>query len=181
VAVSATANRYASAAFSVASESNELDAWVAALTELSRILRMPSARRVFASPAVPTAQKRAAIERLLPDATPIIRNFLYILADRDRLDQVPGIAEALKDLVNTQRGIVRADVTTAVALDSELEQIVAQRLAAYLGRRPDQIVVNARVDPSIIGGVVARVGDRLIDDSVRGRLARLRQALATQT
>jgi F-type H+-transporting ATPase subunit delta len=55
--------------------------------------------------------------------------------------------------------------------------VVARRLATYLERRPDQVTLKSRVDPSIIGGVVARVGDRVIDDSIRGRLDRLRRAL----
>jgi F-type H+-transporting ATPase subunit delta len=177
VPTSATAGRYATAAFTVASESGELDRWLSELTELARIMQMPSARIVFASPAVPSEQKRAAIERLLPNASPLLRNFLSILAIRDRLREVPDIAEALRELINEQRGIVEAEVTTAVPLDAELERVVAQRLATYLERRPDQVTLKSRVDPSIIGGVVARVGDRVIDDSIRGRLDRLRRAL----
>jgi F-type H+-transporting ATPase subunit delta len=128
---------------------------------------------------VPSSEKRAALERLLPNATPLLRNFLAILAERDRLDEVGGIAEAMREMINRQRGIVTAEVTTAVPLDPELERVVQQRLAAHLQRRPDQITVHSRVDPSIIGGVVARIGDQVIDDSVRGRLERLRRALAT--
>ncbi|MDQ3811565.1 MAG: ATP synthase F1 subunit delta, partial [Chloroflexota bacterium] len=147
--------------------------------ELTRILQMPSARTIFSSPTVAAAQKRAALDRLLPRAAPDTRNFLHILAERDRLDEVPGIAEALRESINRQRGIVTAEVTTAVPLDAELERLIGQRLASYLNRQPQQIVIRGRVDPAIIGGVVARVGDRLIDDSVRGRLERLRRALAT--
>jgi F-type H+-transporting ATPase subunit delta len=178
VVASATANRYATAAFSVASEAGELDAWLSELGELARIMQMPSARIIFTSPAVPAGQKRAAIERLLPRASPVMRNFLNILAERDRLGEVPGIVESLREQVNRQRGIVVADITTAVTVDAELERVLKQRLAEYLERRPDQVTIRSRVDPSIIGGVVARVGDRVIDDSVRGRLDRLRRALS---
>jgi F-type H+-transporting ATPase subunit delta len=97
---------------------------------------------------------------------------------RDRLDEVPGIADALQDLINAQRGIITAEVTTAIPLDQEMEHLVAQRLAAYLNRDPGKVTILSRVDPSIIGGVVARVGDQVLDDSVRGRLERLRQTLA---
>jgi F-type H+-transporting ATPase subunit delta len=179
VASSASAKRYASAAFTVAAESGDFDTWLNTLDELARIMQMPSARIVFTSPTVAPSNKRAALDRLLPNAPPTVRNFLHIVADRDRLDEIRGIAEALRDLINRQRGIVSAEVTTAVPLDAELERIVAQRLAAYLQRRPEQIALKARVDPSIIGGVVARVGDQLIDDSVRGRLERLRRAISS--
>ncbi len=175
---SASARRYASAAFSVAGQTGDYDGWVSTLSEVARILQMPSARTIMLSPAVPGVQKAAALDRIVPNASVLVRNFLHILVDRDRLDEVPGIVEALRDLINAQRGIVMADVTTAVPLDTELERLVAQRLAAYLGRAPEKVSIRSRVDPTIIGGVVARVGDHVIDDSVRGRIERLRQALA---
>jgi len=142
------------------------------------MLQMPSARTIFASPVVPILQKHAALDKLLPSAPPMVRNFLHLLADRARLDEVPGIAEALLALVNQQRGIVTAEVTTAIPLDAELQRLVAQRLAAYLHTDPQLVTIVSRVDPTIIGGVVARVGDQVIDDSVRGRLARLRRSLS---
>lgn len=178
---SASARRYATAAFNVAADSNELDQWLTSLDELARILRMPSARLIFASPAVAVSDKRSAIDRLVPTAPPMLRNFLSILTDRDRLDEVPGIAEALRELINRRRGVVTADITTAMPLDSELERTIVQRLASYLNRDPQKVTIRARVDPSIIGGVVARVGDQVIDDSVRGRLERLRSSLANPT
>jgi len=178
VPASASARRYASAAFNVAGQSGEYDRWLQALREITRVLRMPSARAVLMSPAVPAAQKTAVLDRVLPNAPPMVRNFVHILVNRDRLDEVPGIADALQDLINVQRGIVTAEVTTAVPLDGEMERVVAQRLATYFDRDPQKITIRSRVDPSIIGGVVARVGDQVIDDSIRGRLARLRRTLA---
>jgi F-type H+-transporting ATPase subunit delta len=181
VPASASARRYAAAAFDVASATGDYDDWLATLQEFARILQMPSARTIFASPAVATPQKRAALDRLLPKASPMVRNFFHILAERDRLAEVPGIAEALHELINQRRGIITAEVTTAVALDAEMQRLVAQRLATYLNRDPEKVTISSRVDPAIIGGVVARVGDRLIDDSVRGRLERLRRTLAGST
>lgn len=178
---SASAKRYATAAFTVAAQSGDFDAWLNTLTTLARVMQMPSARTVFLSPTVPAEQKRAALDRLLPDASAVVRRYVHILADRDRLDEAPGIAESLRDLINEQRGIITADVTTAVPLDAEMERLVAARLATYLNREPDKVTIRARVDPTIIGGVIARVGDRVIDDSVRGRLDRLRRTLAGST
>jgi F-type H+-transporting ATPase subunit delta len=178
VPASASARRYASAAFTVASQTGEYDAWLQTLTEVARMLQMPSARAVFMSPMVPPEQKAAALDRVVPNASPMVRNFLHILVDRDRLSEVGGIAEALSELINAQRGIITAEVTTAVPLDPELGRLVAQRLAGYLNRDPEKVTIHSRVDPAIIGGVVARVGDQVIDDSVRGRLERLRRTLA---
>jgi F-type H+-transporting ATPase subunit delta len=178
VPANASERRYATAAFTVAGRTGDYDTWLQALGELARVLRMPSARTVFLSPAVPAAQKAAALDRLLPNAAPLVRNFVHILVERDRLAEVPGIVEALHELINVQRGIITADVTTAVPLDAELERLLAQRLAAHFGREPNKVSIHSRVDPSIIGGVVARVGDQVIDDSVRGRIERLRRTLA---
>jgi F-type H+-transporting ATPase subunit delta len=178
VPANASERRYASAAFTVAGRTGDYDAWLQTLGEVARVLQMPSARTVFMSPAVPATQKAAALDRLLPTAPPLVRNFLHILVDRDRLNEVPGIVEALRELINAQRGIITAEVTTAVPLDAEMQRLVAQRLAAYLGRDPAKVSLRPHVDPSIIGGVVARVGDQVIDDSVRGRIDRLRRTLA---
>jgi F-type H+-transporting ATPase subunit delta len=178
VPASASAKRYASAAFNVASESGDFDDWLKTLNEFARMLQMPSARTLFVSPVIPIAQKHAALDHLLPGASPLVRNFLHILADRARLDEVPGIAEALQALINRRRGIITAEVTTAIPLDAEMERLVAQRLAAHLQRDPQLVTIHSRVDPAIIGGVVARVGDQVIDDSVRGRIERLRQTLS---
>jgi F-type H+-transporting ATPase subunit delta len=181
VPASSSARRYAAAAFNVATESGDYDAWLATLNDFARMLDMPSARTIFISPVVPTSQKHAALDQLLPTAPALVRNFLHILADRARLDQVPGIAEALQGLINQRRGIITAEVTTAIPLDVEMERLVAQRLAAYLNRDPRLVAIHSRIDAAIIGGVVARVGDRVIDDSVRGRLERLRRSLYGRT
>jgi F-type H+-transporting ATPase subunit delta len=179
VPASASARRYAAAAMQVAAESGDFDPWLSGLGEFARVLQMPSARTIFTSPAISATDKRAAIGRLLPNLPPLVRNFLSILADRDRLREVPDIVEALRELVNQQRGVITADVTTAIPLDEALQRSIAQRLGTYLKHDPERVRIRARVDPSIIGGVVARVGDTLIDDSIRGRLERLRSTLAT--
>jgi F-type H+-transporting ATPase subunit delta len=178
VPASASQRRYASAAFTVAGRTGDYDAWVQALSEIARVLQMRSARTVLMSPAVPPHQKTGALDRILPNVSAPIRNFLHILVDRDRLDEVPGILDALRELINAQRGIITADVTTAIPLDADMERLVAQRLAGHFGGDPGKMSIRSRVDASIIGGVVARVGDEVIDDSVRGRIERLRRTLA---
>lgn len=178
--LSASARRYADAAFAVAKESGDYDVWLATLEDVARVMRMASARAVFVSPAVSAVEKQHALERLFPGLPPMVANFLRILAERDRLDQVQQVAQALRALVNEERGVVTAEVTTAVPLDAELERTVADRLGAYLRHDPARLAIRSRVDPNIIGGVVARVGDTLIDDSVRGRIERLRHSLSGQ-
>src|SRR5258707_6873299 len=109
------------------------------------------------------------------------RNYLPVVLEGVGIAQVPGTPEMMRSMINQSRSNITAEVTTAVALDAEMQRLVAERLAAYLNRAPDKVTISSRVDPAIIGGVVARVGDRLIDDSVRGRLQRLRRTLSGTT
>ncbi|MBI2755718.1 MAG: F0F1 ATP synthase subunit delta [Chloroflexi bacterium] len=177
--ITSSARRYAVAAFGVAQESGELDAWQAALDRAASLLQDPSARLAFSSPAVNPESKRAALDQLVPVAPRTARNFLHILIERDRFATIATIAEAFRERVNTERGVIAAEVTTAVPLDAESTRLIAERLGRFLGHDPGKLNIRPRVDPAIIGGVIARVGDTLIDDSVRGRLERLRRALAS--
>lgn len=176
--ISISARHYADAAFAVARETGDFEAWETALGDAARVLEQPTAKVILTSPAVRAEEKRGAFDKLTPTAGPLVRNFLHILADRDRLRELPGIAEAFRELLNRERGVLTADVTTAVPLDAEAERLVAERLGSHLNHDPRKLVIRPWVDPTLIGGVVARIGDTLIDDSVRGRLNRLRRTLA---
>jgi F-type H+-transporting ATPase subunit delta len=175
--LSASARRYAEAAFAVAREDGDYDRWLGALEVIRGELEAPVARAALLSPAVPAEQKWAALDQVLAGQPPPVRNLLHILAERDRLDEFDQIVQAFRELVNQERGVLTAEVTTVVPLDAELQRTIAARLGSYLRHDPARLAIETRVDPSIIGGVVARVGDTVIDDSVRGRIARLRRAL----
>src|SRR5690606_26845445 len=104
-----------------------------------------------------------------------VRNLVRLLIHRQRFDQIPNILEALEEMVLNARGIAIADVTTAVPLTDQERQAVSARLANIVG---SQIEMREHVDQAIIGGIVARVGDQLIDGSVRTQLRDLRAALS---
>jgi F-type H+-transporting ATPase subunit delta len=177
--LSGSARRYADAAFAVARESGDYEAWLNAFNQITRLLGTPAVRAVLTSPAIRPSDKRAIFEKLVPNVPPVARNLAYILLERDRLHQVPDIAVAFGQRVNRERGVLTAEVTTAVPLDEGMERAVAQKLGVYLDHDPRRLAIQSRVDPEIIGGVIVRVGDTLIDDSVRGRLERLRRVLTT--
>lgn len=177
--VSTSSRRFANAAFSVARTSGDLDAWLATLDQLAAVVESPDSQRAFTNPTLATPEKVAALQQLVPGMSPQARNFVRILAERHRLGQLAEIAQVFREDVYRERGILTAQVTTAVPLDAQTQGTLAQRLGAYLHHDPAKLVFETRVDPEIIGGVVARVGDTLIDDSVRGRLDRLRRALTT--
>jgi F-type H+-transporting ATPase subunit delta len=123
---------------------------------------------------VPPERKLAVLDELLPTVPRTVHNFLGILAHRNQLELIPQIAQAFRRLLDEYRDVAVATVTTAVSIDDRERQLIAARLGQRLGKT---IRIEARVDPSILGGVIAQVGDDVIDGSVRGRLDRLRRRL----
>jgi F-type H+-transporting ATPase subunit delta len=100
---------------------------------------------------------------------------VYLLLTKDRLDILADIADEYQRLLDSRRGIEQAEVTTAVPLDDEAKLKLSQRLGDIVGK---QIVLKLKVDPSIIGGFVARVAGKLIDGSTRAKLAALKKEMA---
>jgi F-type H+-transporting ATPase subunit delta len=169
------ARRYAEAIYDLGRQGNSLDAWANDLQRLADLLEVPVAEKALTSPAVPVQQKLSVIDTEVPNLQPQARNLLLLLLHRDRLNILPEIAAAYREALNKARGIVTAQVTTAIPLDAEGQAEVAARLARYTGQ---QVQLETSVDPAILGGVIARVGDLRIDGSVRGRLEGLRRRLA---
>jgi F-type H+-transporting ATPase subunit delta len=162
--------------FDIARESNTYDAWSRDLTTLAETAVDPVAGSYFANPSIPSTAKFDAIDMLLPDSDQqYARNFARILISRQRFQQAPNILQTFEELRLEERGIGIADVTTAVELTpDELAQVRAG-LERIVGRT---IEMRAHIDPNIIGGLVARVGDQLIDGSTVSQLRNLRTALA---
>ena len=175
MAASGAARRYAQAAFELAKGQGALDTWERDLARLNGALSNPTVHEFFDHPAIPDEAKRQSLTTLLPsDADTFVRNLAMLMLDRGRLNQLPGVVEAFHDLVLQDRGIAIANITTAIELDpQELQQVVAQ-VGRIIGK---EISPRTFVDESIIGGVVVRVGDSLIDGSVRTQLIQLREQM----
>jgi len=171
---SVRALRFAEAAFAVARDTQQLDAWLDALGQASTVLENGAAGSYLTSPVVPPARKAEALAELLPGVPRTVHNFLGILAHRNHLELIPEIARVFARLLDEHRGVEVATVTTAVPIDDGERQLIASRLSQRLGKI---VRIEARVDPSILGGVIAQVGDDVIDGSVRGRLDRLSRRL----
>ncbi|MCS6801548.1 MAG: ATP synthase F1 subunit delta [Chloroflexota bacterium] len=170
------ARRYAQAIFSLAKDQNRFDEWDAELTTIAEALQQPELRAALESVRAPFAAKRELIQSVFAETvSPLAKNFLLLLVQRGRLQLLDDIIAFYRRLVDEERGIARARVTTAVPLDESERERVAQRLAAITGK---QIRLETAVDPTILGGLIARIGDKLIDGSTRTRLLALRQRLA---
>jgi F-type H+-transporting ATPase subunit delta len=170
--------RYARALLDVAvKEKADLRAIERQLADFSDLLReYPLLHEVLLNPVVPVHRKRAAVEELTKRARslPIVARLLLLLASRDRLALLPDLVAAYRERLLDYLKIVRAEVTTAVKLAPDREKAVEQSLANITGRT---VTLETRVDPSIIGGVVARIGSTVYDGSVTTQLKKMREKL----
>lgn len=170
------AKRYAQAVFSLADETNAHDQWLADLSLLAEAVEDPTTGGFFVSPNVSDERKRAAVGQLLPgESRKLVRNLAIMMIDRRRIDSVPLLVDVYRDLVLESRGIAVAQVTTAVEMTPAEEARVSAGLRDIVGR---EVELRTAVNPDIIGGMVARVGDRLVDGSVITQLNRLRLTIA---
>jgi F-type H+-transporting ATPase subunit delta len=171
--------RYAEAVFELAQRDRTEEAWAADLDAVAAIAADERVARMLDNPAIPFAEREAALKRALDGkVAPPIVNLARLLAERSRLEQVPAIAAQYRRLLNNQRGIVDAVVTSAMPLTPDESRAVRERVTAMTGANVD---LREAVDPSLIGGLTVQVGDRLLDASVRGRLERLRNQLVAGT
>jgi len=137
----------------------------------------PALEKVLINPAVPVTRKRAAVTELVLKlgVTSVLGKLLTLLAERDRLILLPDILSSYRERLLDHRHVVRAEVTTATALSTERTQEIEKRLAQVTGKT---VLVSARVDESIIGGIVARIGGTVYDASVTHQLEKIRTRLA---
>lgn len=133
--------------------------------------------RTLSNPAIPAARKRAVVEQLLArggSVTPVVSKLLLLLADRDRLALVPEIATAYEARLMEHAKVVRAELTTAVAIPADRVTTLQQGLARVTGR---QVQLETKVDSAIIGGAVARIGSTVYDGSVTTQLQKVKERL----
>ncbi len=172
---SPSARRYAQAVFDLADEEETFDRWAADLGVIAAFAQEPDVAEILASPRVPREEKlRLLAAGLQSQVSAGALNLVRLLNDRDKLALVPDVMAIFGEQVDERRGIAHALVTTAVPLSDDERGAVAARLSAITGKTVDVVPV---VDPAIIGGVVARIGDQLIDGSTRTRLKALRRSL----
>lgn len=171
---SGAAKRYTEAVFSISREKGSFDQWQRDLDALAGLMEDRAAAEVLNSPKISRADKMALIQTVLHGAQPEALNLATLLLDRARLAIAPEMARLFRDAALAELGIVVAEVTTAAPVDKQAETAIRQRLSSLVGK---QVEVRTDVDPSIIGGIVARIGDQLIDGSVSNQLRRLRDRL----
>jgi F-type H+-transporting ATPase subunit delta len=173
------ARRYAEAAFEIATRDDTVDTWRADLEMAAQIVSDERVERVLSNPAVAAAERATVVDRALGKAIsrPVL-NLIHLQLRRGRIEQLPQVAAEFRRLDNQRKGITEASATAAAELTPSEVKALTKRLEQLTGGR---VELDVQVDPSLLGGLVVRVGDRLIDGSVRGRLERLRNRLVAGT
>lgn len=175
----AAPRRYAEALFQLAQAQDTLDAWGDDLRLAAALLGDERVRSIVDNPAIPFEKRRPVLDALLATrASRAVRNLAAVLAQRNRVELLPQIAREYQHLLNRHRGVVEAVVTTAAPLTADETQAVRERIEQMTRAGVD---LRTEVDEALIGGLTIRVGDRLLDASVRGRLERLREQLLAGT
>ena len=175
--VSGLAKRYAAALFDIADERRTLDDVASDLRELRTMLAASGElSRLVKSPVLTRDEQGKAISALATRAgfSPLVRDFLAVVAKNRRLFAVSAIIEAYLAKLAERRGEVTAEVVAAQPLSEEQLALLSDQLRRSAGRR---VSVDARVDPRLIGGMIVKIGSRMVDGSLKSKLERLQLAM----
>jgi len=167
---------YARALFEVATEQDSLDeihdqlgAFADAMNENRQMAQF------FFSPYFSTTEKKQGLERAVTDADPAFANFLQALIERHRMPAIFRIRTEFESLWDVARKLLPVQITSAISLDSDTVKTLGDRIGQQVDRH---VEITADVDPDILGGVVLRVGNVILDASIKNRLEQLRKQVA---
>lgn len=170
------AKRYATALFDIAQKQNKLDVIERDLNTVLDLMRLsPALQRMWDSPLVPAGRKRALVGEVLGSAVdPLTLSFLRLLVDKRREEVLAPVRNEVRQLADAARHLVRAEAIFAISPTPDEQADLARSLEQ---RTQSHVELTVHVDPAILGGVVVRMQDTIIDGSVRGTLERLREQL----
>jgi len=175
VARRANARRYAQAVFQIAVERAEPDRWQSDLRKIASLGEDAAFTMLLESPRLHFDDKARLLAEQLDDVNPLALNLVYLLVTRGRLSIAGEIADEYQRLLDSYHGIEQAEVITATPLDDEERLKLEERLGDVVGKK---VVIKPEVDSSLIGGIVARIGGKLLDGSTRNRLEALKRELS---
>ncbi|HAT22729.1 MAG: ATP synthase F1 subunit delta [Dehalococcoidia bacterium] len=170
-----SARRYAQALFLIAEENGDQDQWLADLEVLASSSRNPDFIAFIDSPKIENVKKIEVLkEAFSKSISDLALNLVSLLATRNYVASLSSIADAFQELVDSEKGVERAEIVSAVKLTDGQEKGVVDKLTQMVGK---ELSVTTFVDESILGGYLARVGDRLLDGSVKTQLEDMRREL----
>jgi F-type H+-transporting ATPase subunit delta len=177
--VAVVSRTYAQALFDAAQDAGRLDEVREELGDFVETLgEVPELGAMLRNPQLDPATKAEALNEILGTSEELVRNFLRVVALRDRGGDIADIARAFEALYAAEKQILNVELTTAYELSGEDAQEIVDQIERASGR---SVEAKRSVDPDLIGGIVLTAGSLRVDSSVRGRLNRLRQELATRS
>lgn len=174
------AKRYATALFEVSKENNNVDKYQSQLQLLADIFKdEPQLRTILQHPKVTQDEKKDILSSILSKVVDQeVINFLYILIDKSRERYIEDIIHQYNELANNYNNIEKTLVVSAVSLTLEEVQVLTEKLSKAFNKN---IVIENKIDPEVIGGMLVKIGDRVIDGTIKGKLTALRGQLNTIT
>ena len=175
MANTAQAKRYAQAVFLIARQRQELDRWLEDLRSLSVLEQNDAFLKALETPNLSLDDKSRLLRDRYPTLGALAVNLVNLLIERRRATLLPQIFQEYQRLLDGHRGVQRAEVVTAVALEQQDRIDLERRLSEITGKK---VVITSKVDPALIGGVVARFDGKLLDGSTKSRLEALKKQIA---
>lgn len=175
VRASPVARRYAEAYFSLAREAEDIAGWREELAAVTDALSAPQVAQAMLNPRLSLSHRVQIGMQLLEGVAEPARNLARLLIERQRTGVIREVLAAYDELADRASGVLRAEVVTAVPVDAKVTEKITRVLSRRFGQSVRPVI---RHDPSIIGGLVVRIGDRVIDDSIRTHLQQLQASLA---
>jgi ATP synthase F1 delta subunit len=167
---------YARSVFEVAQEQDKLDTVREQLGQFTDALNANRDLQIFLfSPYFSTDEKKAGLDRAVSGADPVFENFLQALLERHRMPAIFRIRARFEEMWEEENRLLPVEVTSAIELDEETVRSIGDRIGEQTGRT---VELSSKVDPDIIGGIVLRVGNSVLDASIRTRLNQLRKQVA---
>jgi F-type H+-transporting ATPase subunit delta len=175
-----SAAAFAQALLELAIERQQVDVVAGEMAGIrTAIVESPSLGAFFSNPSIKDAERQGVLNRaLLPQVSPLVGNFLRLLLSKGKLGQIGAVAAAYQELMDKRQGKVNVDVTVTKALGPQELELVRQRISTAIQK---EAVIKQHVDASIIGGIIIRVGDKLIDGSVKSQLQSIEKKLMATT
>lgn len=175
-----SATALATALLELAEERHDLDGVVAEMKAIGEAMAAtPQLQAFLKSPSIKHQERADVLERtLLPGASPLVGSFIRLLISKGQIGELAGVSAAVERLMDVRQGKVEVDVTVARELNAQQLEEVRHRVSTAIQK---QAIVKQLVDPSILGGIIVRFGDKLIDGSVRSQLKAIEEKMLAAT
>ncbi|MCH2307521.1 MAG: ATP synthase F1 subunit delta [SAR202 cluster bacterium] len=169
--------RYAQAIFEIAKEKDSLESWMQDLTLLSETSLNPEFVSLVNSPTVASNQKKDFVDKIFSDSISVLgKNLILLLGSNSNFEMVPEITDLFQKMVDADKGVEKAEIISAVKLTKDDEKKIMAMIKLMVNK--DVQLINT-VDPKILGGFIATVGDKIIDGSTKSKLSAMRKDLKT--